>query len=779
MNPTRYHHIRELFAQACELPHTEQRSFLELACGSDVQLRAEVEALLRTDERGLNFMERPVIQSGQLRKLVAAGGTPARLPERLGCYRVVRLLGEGGMGTVYEAEQDRPRRRVALKVMKWGVTTPSALQRFEYETHVLGQLHHPGIAQIYEAGTIDTPSGPQPFFAMERIDGLSLTAYSQHHDLSIRQRLELLCAVCDAISHAHSCGVIHRDLKPGNILVDSSAQPKILDFGVARAIDGHEDGPLAHTTIGQLVGTLPYSSPEQISGGAHSIDTRCDVYALGVIGYELLAGRLPFDLPASPLQAAQCICSTEPVPLGRAARGLSSDIDTMIMKAMARDKSARYSAVADLASDLRCYLAHQPIAARPPSTLYHMRTFARRNRLLMSACAIITATLLLGVGGTVWGWIQAERRAESARASAERAQRIQSFLAEILSAANPKFHGRDMSVRQVLDRAARRIGSELRDEPHVRAELHGIIGDTYISVGDLNEAETHLRKALELERGTLNGLNDGCVSRTCALASLLRFKGRPDAGEALLRSVIASRKDTLPPQQQASVMLEIGQMQLDRGDLTAARISLEAARDLRLDLFGARHLEVAAVDEVLARVAIHGCDLVEAVRLQRAVLDVRRDALGDEHIDVAWSRNALAETLTRSATPPALNEAEQLARQALGDLQKQLGDRNLDVAVNLAVLAAIIHTRGDRQETERLYREVLDMKRSLLGNDHYEVAATLRTLGQLLCSWGRPREAETCLREALAINEQHFDREHPTVTGTRAALALAVGSQDH
>jgi len=354
--------------------------------------------------------------SERTRSTAPAAGVPrafpaAPIPARIGRYTIVRVLGEGGMGTVYEAEQDQPKRAVALKVIRAGYLSPQLLKRFEHESAVLGRLQHPGIAQVYEAGTVQDERGqPVPFFAMEFIRGVPLTEYAATKSLGTRERLDLVARICDAVYHAHQKGVIHRDLKPGNILVDESGQPKILDFGVARATDSDIQQTTLHTDIGQLIGTVPYMSPEQVGGDPDDLDTRSDVYALGVIAYELLAGRLPHDLQRKMIhEAARIIREEEPTRLSSIHRALRGDVETIVAKALEKDKVRRYQSAGDLAADIERYLNHQPIDARPATAGYLLRRFARRNRVLVGGALATMAALLLGLAGTAWKAVEAQR----------------------------------------------------------------------------------------------------------------------------------------------------------------------------------------------------------------------------------------------------------------------------------------------------------------------------------------------------------------------------------
>src|SRR5262245_48547007 len=326
-------------------------------------------------------------------------------PARIARYRILRLIGEGGMGAVYEAEQEQPRRTVALKVIKPGIATPELLKRFEQESQALGRLQHPGIAQIYEAGTADTGFGPQPYFAMEFIEGPHLRQYAAAQELDVRARLEIMAKVCDAVHHAHQRGLIHRDLKPGNILVDERGQPKILDFGVARVTDS-EAHATRQTDIGQMIGTLAYMSPEQVLADPLALDTRSDVYALGVVLYELLAARMPYAISRKLDETIHAIREEDPARLSQISRSYRGDIETIVAKALEKDRARRYGSAAELAADITRYLKDEPIVARLPSTGYQIQKFARRHKPLVGGIAAVFVVL---VGGIIASTTQAFR----------------------------------------------------------------------------------------------------------------------------------------------------------------------------------------------------------------------------------------------------------------------------------------------------------------------------------------------------------------------------------
>jgi len=457
----------EIFQQAADLPPPARSAWLQDVCGGDAALRAAVESLLAclNDTR-----ETPLDRPPPLVTWSDAASLGV-MPQRFGNYRIIRLIDQGGMGAVYEAEQDNPRRRVAVKFMRPGMAGEDMLRRFNREAQLLGQLQHPGIAQIYEAGVEETPLGRQPYFAMEFIPGEPLTEYAETHRLSTHERLAMFANVCDAVHHAHQKGVIHRDLKPANILVvepessirstadtskrgaddasrtsaldhtgqkpaprDSAlstqhsapwAQPKVLDFGVARMTDADMHTVTMRTDVGQLVGTVPYMSPEQVMGDSGLLDPRSDVYALGVLLYELLSGRLPFDVRNRPIpEAARIIREEEPSRLSSINPLFRGDIETIVLKALEKDKARRYQSAAELAADIRRYLRDEPIVARPASALYNARKFARRNPGLVGGLAAAFVALAAGLVGVSWFWIRESAQRQRADRTAEESRRL-------------------------------------------------------------------------------------------------------------------------------------------------------------------------------------------------------------------------------------------------------------------------------------------------------------------------------------------------------------------
>ena len=480
---------KEIFLAALDEAPENREAYVLRACGDDGELRAQVLRLLRSYERPPNFLGRPPRE--YLFPDSSENVEDWIVGKRIGRYLVRQALSSGGMGAVYLADQESPNRRVALKVMRPGMAGPAMLRRFEFEARVLGRLQHPGIAQIFDAGTADLGAGPQPYIVMEYVEGVPVTEFVERERLDSRDRIRLLIRICQAVQHAHNKGIIHRDLKPSNILVDASGQPKILDFGVARSIDPDLRHTSLRTRLGDIIGTLPYMSPEQIGGNPEEVDTRSDVHTLGTLGYQVLTGRLPYRIEGkSFLEAARIVCESEPETRSLGASPLAADLRAVFSKALEKDPRRRYQTAQEFASDLERFLQDEPVTAHADSAFDRARRFVRRNRALVLGAAVLFLVLLAGVVGTTWQARLAELRAQEAQVAKDRAVRLLSFLERVVappSARQPR--SPDTTLKEALDQMAPSIARIRAADPETGAKLEELFDRAYRALGVHDRSE--------------------------------------------------------------------------------------------------------------------------------------------------------------------------------------------------------------------------------------------------------------------------------------------------
>ncbi len=542
--PSRDERIEAAFDAAMQAAGGERAGVLDRMCGGDAGMRAEVESLLAHARETRDFLESPLLPG------VAA--MPMPLPEAIGPFKVLSVLGEGGMGCVYEAQQERPQRRVAIKVVRPEAMTPNAMRRFEREIETLGQLRHPCIAQLYEVGQQPSASGRAlPYLVMELVRGVSLTKFVREGELEIRERVELLAQIADAVQYAHQRGVVHRDLKPENILVERvegmRAAPKILDFGIARLTDGSADA--SQTVAGHPMGTLAYMSPEQFAADPAGIDTRCDVYALGVIAYEVFAGARPLDVTGmSVVQAAKLIETSEPARLGTIDKRLRGDVETIVAKAMSKDRDARYATAAALAEDLRRYLRDEPILARPPSVGYQVAKFARRNRVLVGVAGAGVAALIAGMVTSTMLYVREQSARKRAAEAAALSEGVRDYMiGGLLLAAAPDRMGYDVKMMDVLTTASAGLHERFKDNPEVEGAVRFDLGTVLGQLGRFKESEEQFRLATPLLERTLGPDDEKTISAMTSRAnSLLGMHRDADALEVSQESLRRARR-SLPP----------------------------------------------------------------------------------------------------------------------------------------------------------------------------------------------------------------------------------------
>jgi tetratricopeptide (TPR) repeat protein len=764
--------VRALFEAARLLAADRRESFLDKQCGGDDELREELRSLLEAHDGAPEFLSSPVLgddfQVGE-----RFPDSPEPIPERIGKYRILSVLGEGGMGTVYEAEQESPQRRVALKVVGAGLCSPRVLQRFRLEAELLARLQHPGIAQIFEAGTFSVEDTEKPYIAMELVEGLVLTEYVEKHHLSFRQRLKLMAEICDAVHHAHQKSVIHRDLKPANILVDATGCPKILDFGIATATDSDLQVTTAGTELGQVLGTLPYMSPEQVQGKLSDVDTRSDIYALGVICYRLLSGRLPLDLRDIAIaEAARVIAEQDPERLSGYDRTFRGDIETIVAKALEKESKRRYQSASDMGEDIQRFLRHETITARPASAWYQFRKFSRRNRGLVTGAAVAIFGLVAGIIGMSITLQRAVGAEAVARIEADKAGAVSRFFQDLLSSVDPEYGpGKEVTVRQMLDGAAEDLEGSFETQPEVRAVLHDTIGLTYRNIGNLDGAREHLEEALVILEAEPDADQENLASTMNHLAGLYWRLDLTDEAESLVRRALEIRmglhggldERTLELQNNLSILLRIGG-KLEEAE-ALARSALQAKKEITDD---DTDPSVLTGMNTLASLLDEQGKFGEAEPLYAHVLDSRRKTLGDMHPDTLGSIHNMA---TFYQSNSRLEEAETHAREALKGYT-EIYDRNHPRALrSLDVLVSIMGLEGKLEEAEPLARDLLTRREELLGPDHRDTVGARETLVMILREGGNYTEAEKISREVVAFFLDRLGEDHSRTLSAKYNLA--------
>ncbi|MEZ4386329.1 MAG: serine/threonine-protein kinase [Candidatus Krumholzibacteriia bacterium] len=742
----------------------------------------------------------------------APGGPP--LPARIGRYRPLRVLGRGGMGVVYEAEQDTPRRRVALKVIRPELATPELRRRFAHESLFLGRLQHPGIAQVYEAGTADSDQGSVPFIAMELVDGLPLGEWIARAQPDRRTRLELMVRLCDAVHHAHQRGLIHRDLKPANVLVDGGGRPRVLDFGVARPADTDLEASLV-TSHGELIGTIAFMSPEQLAGDPNDLDTRSDVYALGVILYEVLCETPPLPLTGRPLEAAlRAIREDDPPLLAVHDHTLAGDLSVIAAKAMAKNRDDRYASANGLGMDLQRHLDDQPISAQPPNTIYLLKKFTRRHRPLVLGAAGVVAALVLGVLGSTWQAVRATRAEQLAQARLDQATTVTGFLQDMLAAVRPEeARGENVTVREVLDRAAADLDAgSLATEPSVEAALRGTLGNTYSSLGELEVAERQLARGLALADSVGPADAPERLQLAVDLASLRQARGDVVGAEAILDRERPWLPDRGPLA--AEVLSVLADIRYFQGHWDVAD-SLRRRQQSLLEA-GPDSLALAAALLNRAFVLSQQRQLTEAEALIARAEAIYRTRYGDDdprmisvllkrgdiQVTLGHAQEALASHGQALAIAEAVypedhptradllwrlgNDHYQIRDYAAAKLDYQraleirrrvLGPEHRDVALNLESLGTTEMNLREFDAARRDLSESLDLRRKAFGAVHPAIVASYQNLGHLARAQGRPAEAVSWYTRADSVLTQLPEQVGQQASDNAFNLAMALQDQ--
>jgi serine/threonine protein kinase len=801
--------VESIFAEAVELTGQAREEYLAKAGAGEAEAVAQVRVLLAAHEAAgsAGFLGSPTAVAQERAEgqrtprgsTVATwgdkGGAGERLLEgpgsRIGPYKLLEQIGEGGFGVVFMAEQERPViRRVALKIIKLGMDTRQVIARFEAERQALAVMDHPNIAKVLDAGATDTG---RPYFVMELVKGEPITSYCDRHNLEIPERLNLFLQVCRAVQHAHQKGVIHRDIKPTNILVaahDGHAHAKVIDFGIAKATEGRLNAKTYFTEFHQLIGTPEYMSPEQAQG-LLDIDTRSDVYSLGVLLYELITGTTPFDSrnlrlaafgeiqriirevdPPKPstrlstmgdsLPSVAAHRHTDPRRLRSTVHG---ELDWIVMKALDKERGRRYETASAFATDIQHYLDQEPVVAGPPGRLYRLGKLVRRNRATFAGAAGIVLALIAGLAIASYGMVQARRERDQkqealqsearqrqvaqenaqtadeqrklAQRAAARSGAIQDFfLRRMLGSIDPDVSGGEsLTVREVMDRAAESAGQT--QDPEVEASLRQQIGAIYHSLGLHKEARPQLERSIAIRQGLAGqDLRAQTAETMLTLAHVLRLLEEPGRGEDLVR----------------------------------------AARAARVQLFGEESLPVVEADYHLAETLYRLGKDHDAAEINRRSLEVmdRLAPAGREPALQAQILAAYARYLSRAGKKA---EAADLLERAVEIHRRVDGSSSTRLATALSLLGGILADTGRMDEAERRTEEALEIRRRLLPASHPMVAQSVQTLGLVKMRAGHPADAEPLVRESLDIYTRAYGPRHEFVASSNVTLGAVLAAE--
>jgi serine/threonine protein kinase len=797
MNKDLARRAHALMMRVVDLDESQREAFIDEACDSDPLLREHMVDLMAAVRHSSSFLETPALHDSR----VSTPRIPLEQPESIRHYRIVRTLGMGGMATVYEAIQEKPQRRVALKVLRRGLVHTSAIHRFQFETEVLARLQHPGIAQIYEAGAFDDGQGwSMPFFAMEYVvDAETITAYATRHDLSLDARLSLFAAVCDAVQFGHQHGVIHRDLKPGNILVNPRGAPKVIDFGVARSSDPDRARITHDSSGGELVGTLHYMSPEQCAGEA-AIDIRTDVYSLGVVLYQLMCGRLPHDLSRLSVPAALRVIQDQ-IPPGPAAHNgaLQGDIDAIVMKALDKDPDRRYATAAALAADIRRFQNDEPVLARAATALYKIRKFARRHRVPVAAATAVAASLAAGIViASRMAYVatlaqnesaRQERRADAAREAESRARgraeqeaaiarEINRFWIDTIKSGGPAEAGRpDLQIREALDRASPRIELELRD-PAVRKQIYLTFAEAYMALGLFEREFEHASAAWRMERELPSGdPPDGRRIRR-QYARALWNQGRFDESRALLEAGLEQCLRTNEPNCDEALRLRIALAQVHErsGNLPAALELMRYVDAERSKNPLDNQAEMLAERTILARVLARIGRAAEAEDILTEILAAQRESFGPRQYDTMATLQALA---MAQKAQGRWADVEATYRELIDIASDMLGDRHAHVLNLRNNLAMLLHDAGRIDEAGDIHRALHAARLEMNGADDRETLIEAARLAGTLCRTGRFAEAEPLLRDVIDRMTRSQSPDHQEILNARQLLGKTLVEMGH
>src|SRR5665213_657601 len=805
---------QDIFSDALELTDpAARRRYIAKACGKDAALYERIIALIKSHEEAGDFIRTPA-QAAVTLDPVRCTEQPGTIIDR---YNLLQQIGEGGFGTVWMAEQTHPvSRRVALKVIKLGMDTREVIARFEAERQALAMMDHPNIAKVLDAGTTDAG---RPYFVMELVKEIPITQFCDERQLSLKDRLALFADVCSAINHAHQKGIIHRDIKPSNVMVTLHGDKpvvKVIDFGVAKATQGKLTNKTLFTRYEQFIGTPVYMSPEQAALSGLDIDTRSDIYALGILLYELLTGKPPFDSkslaaagyeemrriirevePPRPSTRLSTVAGDERTQVAKArrlapeklSRLVEADLDWIVMKAIDKDRSRRYETANGLALDIQRFLSDEPVSATPPSAGYQLRKFARRNKTALRVAAAIAAMLLVATGVSSWQAVRATRAenkiAQTLRqVAAERdakeqarkdAQTISTFLTDVFQSPDPKRDGRTITVAELLDKAAKKLETDLADQPQRRTKLQGTLGHTYRALGLSRQAIPLQEQVLEFSRKTLGPEHPETLWAMLDLANSYFDAGHRDEARKLREQVLNLSREVNGPERPDTVaaMNNLALSYFDAGRRDEAIKMQEQVLTLRRKVNGPEHPDTLGAMINLATSYAEAGRRDEALKIREQVLPLVRKVDGPEHPDTFRAMENLALSYDGAGR---WDEAMKMQEQVLKLSRKVLGPEHPDTLSAILNLSISYFAAGRRDEALKMREDVLSLRRKVNGPEHPD---TLTTMGNLAISYfaaGRRDEALKIREQVLTLSRKVLGPEHPDTLGAMGNLALSYAS---
>ncbi|MCZ7640291.1 MAG: serine/threonine-protein kinase [Verrucomicrobia bacterium] len=793
-----------IFMGARQLPRRRSARPISMKkCSHDPALRERVERLLQAEQKADRFLaNNPLELDGSPPVRNELTGKEGSI---LGKYKLLQQIGEGGCGVVYMAEQEQPmRRRVALKLIKPGMDTRQVIARFEAERQALAMMDHPNIARVLDAGATETG---HPYFVMELVRGIRITEYCDQNNLSTRDRLELFTQVAQAVQHAHQKGIIHRDLKPSNVLVtlhDGVPVPKVIDFGIAKAIAQKLTDKTLFTQFGQFIGTPAYTSPEQAEMSGPDIDTRSDIYSLGVLLYELMVGRTPFDTkellqsgleemrriirekePNRPSTLLSTMLAEERTSTAqrRAASPpelihvLRGDLDWIVMKCLEKDRTRRYETASGLAADIQHYLSNEPVVARPPSTAYRFNKLVRRNKLAFTAGAAVAVALVAGIIASTWQAARARRAERAAQEERDSAEAVLMFFRDkVLAAGRPEGQqgglGKDVTLRQAIDTAEAEISRSFTNRPLVEAAIRMTIGESYRYLGELGLASEQLEQAFALYRDTL-GLDHGVtVSALDALQQAYKDSGTPSRSLLLYEELFKSRKAKLGLEHDDTLtaMNNLGLAHMYLGHHDQARPLLEETLRIRKAKLEPGHVSTLATMHNLAALYWALGQTAPGLALYEETLELKRAKLGSDHDDTQLTmRNLVGVYLRAGKSEQAVALAEELYALA----KSKRGPEHPDTLRNHSELSYTYSRVGMPEQAVSHYEELLRIRKARLGPEHPDTLTSMNNLGLAYSEAGKSDQAVPLLEETLRLRRIKLGREHPGTLSTLNNLALA------